>query len=107
VEFGVCIFKNFAYFVCRRDFNEWIVLDLDLHKYLLSLLNRFAIKILRRVGDCPFTCLYFLFTLIMIETNKRVRVGLLTIILEEIFRPKIQEKHINLLIVLWYRILIK
>ena len=107
VEFCVSIFENFANFVCRRDFYKRIVFYLDLDKYLLSLLDRLPIKFFRRIRDCPFACLYFLFTLFMIKSYKRVRVGLITIVFEEIFWAKVEEKHIYLLIVLRHWILLK
>ena len=100
VKFRVSIFENFANFICRRYFYEWIVFNLYLDKYLLSLLNWLPIKIFRRIRHCPFACLYFLLTLLMIESNKRVRTGLVTVVFKEIFRAKVQEKYIYLLIVL-------
>jgi hypothetical protein len=43
----------------------------------------------------------------MIESDKRVRTGLVTIVFEEIFGPKVQEKYINHLIILRHWILLK
>jgi hypothetical protein len=43
----------------------------------------------------------------MIKSYKRVRVGLITIVFEEIFWSKVEEKHIYLLIVLGHWILLK
>jgi hypothetical protein len=107
MKLGVSVFNDPADFIGRRYFHKWIILDLNLHKNALNLLNIFTVILFWRIGHGPFAWLNLLFPLLMIKIDQGVWAAGLAKLLEKVFRAEIQEKSVYIVIILRYRVLLK